>query len=97
MAWGGEWWVEPAQPPLGALVGGYCKGWGFFLAAKRAELEVEDLRPWWTQPACGLDFGDGGRGLSFFVQPEPLDEVKRARCAGNGLSSQGPTEALAIL
>lgn len=49
------------------------------------------------RPACGLDFGDDGRGLSFFVQPEPLAEVKRARCAGNDLSSQGPTEALAIL
>lgn len=54
---GGEWWVEPAQPPLGALVGGYCKGWGFFLAAKRAELEVEDLRPWWNDLPVALILG----------------------------------------
>lgn len=82
-----EWKLKRTQPSLGALVGGYCEGWGFFLAIWMAKLEVEDLRPWWIPPACGLDLGDDGRGLSFLCNQNPLfrcwEESKVCRRRGS--------------
>lgn len=65
-----------------------------WLCRERAELEVEDLRPWWT-PACGLDLGPEFLCATRTPLFRCWEESKVLGREGN--SSPGLTEALATL